>query len=405
MSAPVFCSVTLLATDLRTLGYPRSDDTSALQPDGDARIDLLTWLASQIDPTAELSSVDQVAIFWDNLGIHSGHPSPTGHRIPFTAPNRSQHRAATFVFLRSAIDLVLAIRRLRAPHDSPEWAQPDATSEPLTSRPHSVDSPTDAPLDPFDVQCLAQLDHLIRNRHALFPSTAHLFSDATCATKKVGGGRSTESACPSNPHSKRPPLAVKSASSANIPKPSASMRSPSSSWKAKGKPTPRKAKQTSAGPSIPAREHVIERLRALRRELADFVTTAAKPETESSIDEDLATLDMDVARTLATSAKSVSSLVSRVDAIADNARAVRAIRIHSANRDHEMESQMAVAAPICFRLLSTLTATISAVARIRNAVESLRRSSTVLKSLPSSPPIQSVIQQRLRTERQLGLHM
>lgn len=387
MSAPAFCTVALLTADLRTLGYPDVDNTKVLQPDGAARIDLLVWLAQEIDPTVDLTTVDQVAIFWDNLGIHSAYPSATGHRVPFTAPNRPHDRAAAYVFLRAAIDLVLAIRRIRSPGASPQWLNNAHSNEPHSRR-HSSELDNVSQFEHFDLQCFAQLDALIQQRHTLFPSTTQLFCNAPTSTVK------------------RPPLAIRSASSINISRSTSVEPSTHSRLKSKTpkKPPLRKSKPNtteSVRSPCPTREHILDRLRTLRGELADFVTTAAKP--SQHIDENcaLASLDSSIAQTLATSAESVKCLSSRVDSIVDDARAVRTVHARFAKRDRRMESQVENLTPRCAQLAATVQASLTAVARVRNAVSTIKKGTSVLESLPTSPVIRSVQQQQVRTECQL----
>lgn len=399
MSAPAFCTVTLLTADLHKLGYPDADNPKVLQSDGAARIDLLMWLAQEMDPTVDLGSVEQVALFWDNLGVHSAYPSATGHRVPFTAPNRAHDRAAAYVFLRAAVDLVLAVRRLRAPGESPHWLSNPPSSEPHSRR-QSSDAAATTQLDCFDTQCFAQLDALIQQRHSLFPSTNRLFSDAAPAPA------SALAPAPAPASVKRAPLAIRSASSINISKSTPSIESSAharfKSKTPKKPPASRKTKPSrvaEAGQaSCPAREHVLDRLRTLRGELADLVTTAARPQQAANEDEALASLDLSVARTLATSAASVRSLSSRVDSIVDDAHAVRTVHARSAKRDVRMETQVTVLAPCCAQLVSSVNASLTAVAKVRSAIKNIRKGTAVLDALPSSPVIRSVEQQQLRAE-------
>lgn len=457
MAAPFFCTVSVLTADLRMLGYPNIDDPQLLATEGESRTALLSWLAEQVEPTVKFSRAQDVANFWQTLGIHSNDPNAAGYLIPFTAPNRPRDRAAAFVFLRTAIDLVLAVRRQRGDNAMPSWLDNDFCND----IEEGEEGSSTVPLNQFDIDALTQMDALIAQRHTLFPSAAHLLAP------------------PSNTiRPKRPPLSNRTVTSSNIPSNAVNASSPRRrdvSTKASTKPgiTTEKSKtninarsttknivraNTKAGAksqsnsvaklgtshgnaspttktgtkstsvsttapapaiatrmtsgSLPTREYVLDRLRTLRRETADFSTGMSDDSSpckkaishldgvqRDDADQDDTTEDAAAAAiSLARSAKAITKLSKRFDSLVDDARAIRAAKGRYAQRDREMESAIADSVPHCVRLMSSTCATVSTLSRIKSAVDALRRGRKVLQSLPGSTALRAIVEQNLRTE-------
>lgn len=176
MAAPFFCTPALLHADLGTLGYDVVE-ASSLEPSGEARLRLLHWLATDIDAPCAPDDPDDapsLAAFWDARGVHTAtRPNAYGHYVPLTASDRPRDRTAALVFLRAAIDLALAFRRVRAAvHRQPKQSDRGG-GEQEAKRDRRKEAE-------FDRTALSQLDALIRNRHALF-TTRLVGNDLTAA--------------------------------------------------------------------------------------------------------------------------------------------------------------------------------------------------------------------------------
>lgn len=441
MVAPFFCTVAILTADLRMLGYPEIDDPQLLTTEGDSRIALLTWLAEQVDPTVQFTSADDVAKFWQILGIHSGESDGAGYIIPFTAPNRPRDRAAAFVYLRAAIDLVLAVRRHRGESSSPDWLDPDYFNESdaqgETGKAIETDSYSATAVNEFDQQALAQMDTLIARRHKLFPSSAQLLT-STPATRLRRLPLSTRSATSTNisggsSPSKRPESVKRSgttistrsnsksgtfpdtkplakSSSRVVSKPSPSPLAKSNSKPATKRTTSKMAGTTST--SLPTRDLLLDRLRTLRREIADFSANSARftnsggspglnDRENDSTKESIMQHETLNAAELAENALAVTSLARQFDTVVDDACTIRSARGRHIKRDVDMENSLTTAAPHCLQLAKSICSSLTMLSRTRAAVDALQRGRSVLRTLPGCTPVQRVVQQHLRTERHL----
>lgn len=386
MSAPFFTSPALLAADLQTLGYEDAHAAHNLEPEGEARVELLRWLAEQVDPTVALETVDAVADFWQAMGVHSNDRNIAGHRVPFTAPNRPRDRAAALVFLRAAVDLTLAIRRQRPADNRPAWA--DADAEEMEGEAEAEER---GMLNEFDVTAMQQLDQLMAQRSVLFPSAVRLLADATSAKPK------------------RQPLAPRAMVSTNIAAATSVRRIRAGARRGKladAKP-PKKHGGKAKTPGVPTREHVVERLRALRLEMSDFKMlvarhkeTAQTPPQSAAADPSLLDCDADgtLVDELVNTARDVTTRASQFDTIVDEATAVRHAHGRAINRDEAMEREISAQLPRCSRLLHDISGVLSSNARVRHATGQLRRSQSVLQLLPGCAVVRHAVQQQARTE-------
>lgn len=215
MSASFFCTIPLLKQDLQRLAYPDVENADLFNTDSEARICLLEWLASEMNPTLRIEGGDirSLATFYDSFGIHTAtEPNVNGFYIPLTCADRPRDKAAAFVFLRSAIDIVLAFRRIRS-DGLPNWA-PGHNDNRLTQTSQMVkrqglqqsvvgedsdDDEIEVEFNEFDCIALDQMNKLIRNRHKLFPNAKPVQNSQQSITQKK----------------KRQPLAQKSTNSLN----------------------------------------------------------------------------------------------------------------------------------------------------------------------------------------------
>lgn len=389
MAAPFFCTTTILTSDLLKLGYPHVDDKKLLATEGAPRIVLLTWLAEQVDPTASLKDEDAVADFWQALGVHCNERTPAAHRVPFTSGNRPRDRASAFVYLRAAVDIVLAVRRLRGEDNLIGWL---ARAEDEASTPGSVSASDDEAecVNEFDGEMMGQLDALIANRHTLFPTSVKLLSGSTRARPK------------------RMPLAQRVAPSANILN---AMRAPGAAGSPRVRMDGKKAGAKKAGGRkadtdgmIPPREQVLERLRELRRELADYTKALnAGGKTEARTSDGLGTVEESagVIEGIVQSARAVTRRARQLDAIVTETDALRRATGRSIQRDSAMEEGLGREISDCCILVKDAEAVALRTARVRKAADGLLRGGHALQSLPDSAAVRSVVLQQVRAEGHL----
>lgn len=370
MAASFFCASQLLLTDLTNLGYPDAKDVKCTHPNGEPRLKALKWLAKEIDPRYdESSSLEVLAQFWDNLGIHSAEPNKAGHRIPFTASSdRPRDKISANIFLRSAIDLVFAFRRRRA-------------QSPIQWEKEEYEEKEDAPvLSQFDIEAMEQMDSLINQRHILFPNTVHLLARQPAKKRPLQRRR-----VDTNRQSKVAPRKGKEG----------------------GKPSsPRNA--------IPGRDNILARLRAIQRETQDLRAQlgtqaesdkAATTEQNASNDEhtvddsnQLAELDPEEVSRLGEDSQKLADLLDEfVEITATKITALRN-RTDLATRDPDAEHEMSMCASESRVLEERTRKKLEELMRAKTAVERLTHCQHSIKALPQSAVLREVEGLKQRTE-------
>lgn len=430
MAAPFFCTQTSLMPDLNTLGYPDTDLADSFLSDGQSRVALLSWLAEQIDPLADVSTVPTLASFWDRMGVHTSvTPNATGHYIPLTAPNRPPYRAASLVFLRAAIDLVLAIRRVRNGEQTAPWLKKQGE-----------ESDVDEDGDEFDATALNQIDQLINSRHQLFPlaqmSTASkpklkrspLLHRSTTSPNIVaslnGPAKPKPRPKPSQNHNhnhpkSKPPKAglstsLTTSSTAPAFKKKAMTMSIAKSVSSRREPGV-SAKGANKSPSLSTREAVLERLRTMRHDASTFETKIAAEDnraerrqqvfTKGSVDSDVNDYDAfgddkcQLAVDLASEADRMTSLAQQLDRVMDDAQAIRGVKGERAKRDVHMEISITKMTPQLHLLSKSMIDIMTSACRARAAGQLIDYHGKAFHSLPES--IGSVVGQQRRAENHL----
>lgn len=377
MAAPFFCAPTQLRADLVALSYPEADAAAALAPAGNGRLSVLRHLAACIDPDADVSTIDELAAFWDSHGLHSAAPTSTGHRPPLTtAPTaRLRDRAAATSFLRAALDLALAHVRI---HASSSSNNADSVQIPSKQEEQVL------PLSAKDAAVCTQLDALIAQRHILFPDTMRLL-----APSSRGGA-------------KRAPLARR----AHPPNRPASV---SRRERTTDKPKERVAAttattKTSKSKMPPTREHFLALSRALRTALKgdgiengtmENKTLAPGTSNHNDVDTDLAELDdidvITLARSTAQLSTHLSMLCDAQDVINEGV---------GAPRDDAMLERVTALTPAARAAQSGVLHAIESLRRAREASVQLERARPALVALRDARAVRAVVESRMRVEGQ-----
>ena len=362
MSAPFFYTPASLRSDLELLGYPLAANQESFSPSGEARLNTLSWLAAQVDPTFTNTNPADLAAFWDRLGAHSHSPNKAGVRIPFTAStDRPRDKHAANMYLRTCIDLTIAFRNIRE-GEPPSWLSSDLQD----SGCDSIDQ--DASLfSESDLSCMSQLDHLIANRHQLFPNTICILEVS---------------------QKKRPLVQRKPTFSTNrIPKPAAC------------KPSKKKTAQSAM-----SGENLLKRLRDLQRDTAELEASRQSPRETAPVTGkafETGNVSQESISCIAKESRIVTNLATRFSAMADARASPSSATSNIATRDEAEEQLMSQLATECSTLHRQIHCMLRGVSIVRTALERLRNYGRLLATTPNSAVVATVAEQRRRTRNHM----
>lgn len=383
MAAPCFFATNVLLADLETLGYPHAADAASVSPNGKSRLETLAWLACRIDTDFKGTSEDALAAFWDRLGIHCADRNKNGHRIPLTVSgDKQRERFAASVYMRVAIDLVMAFERRRVARGDSESTKPVAEvgegEEPL-----SVDE--EPPFDAEDIEANTQLETLIMNRHLLFPNTVQLSEQ--------------------QPTGKRRPLTVRKANGQS--------RAPAGrSTMSNSKPVVRK-QAAAFGKAQPARDEVLQRLKAIQRETQNLqrATTRAediransdglKREPDGNFGQSQSTVSEAEVQKIADASAELKTLVDDFEALSTEALTFRRERPDLLRPDSDEDEKISEVSADCWKLENEVQTILLAARDMQTSISNLVEGQNMVETLANSSTIKDVAEYGERIERHM----
>ena len=383
MAAPFFYTTQSLLQDLKTLQYPHAEDPKSVSVNGKQRICTLEWLATQIDPTYDISksNPETLAKFWDARDIHSSQPNANGYRVPFsTSGDRIRDRNAANLFLRSCIDLTMAFKRIRANNPaSADWAiQKDENDELQLDEQSDDQDQHSPPLSDYDCQALNQLEILLNNRHKLFPTTLKFTSQTE--KKRPFAPRKLPNSNLNN---------VKRSTSA-IPK--------------------RKQKNTKDGSdSLKPRHEFQECLRKLEKETSEMNMNDTTDTDKDIILESISDGENEKNELRNRSIKKLGDSMSDLSHVVDNVQSVANValedRMKSGNietRNPQVQKKTTSLVSECNLLHEEVNTMISSLGIATTALQQMEHDSNITRQLGDSNVVQKVINQRTVTETQIS---
>lgn len=378
MAAPCFYTARVLAADLLTLGYDRADDSASVSHVGRERLETLTWLAHVIDPSFEDTSEEDLASFWDRLGLHSAPKNAAGYRVPLTiAGDKPRERNAAALYLRTAIDLAMAFRRRREMKEGKERSE-GKDAEVRKSESVEGEQVEEGPLlDEEDVQANRQLERLIMERHLLFPSTVKLLDQLQGKKRR--------------PLTQRKPSTL---NRGNVPR------------TVPTKAVVRKKETKDAAKKPKTREDILERLRVIQRETQDLQRNARaasivkEAPNETGEVEPQPELGDEEVRNLAVSSEALTKLLAAFEEISTEALAFRRERSDLAKRDAVADEKVSSIAVECRDLEEEVRTILTTARKLQSSVSTLVHGRCVLENLPNSSAVKDIVEYGQRIEKQ-----